>query len=727
MNASVLERNVLAAVRHCEEGLQDKLQALSKSLEGLNLKTSQSLLNHWVSDNYKHIDGIVTQLSVAVEEDQRNRISQMYLDSLYFPQIEERKSQIPEAHARTLRWVFDTPPEDPSKWPDFATWFIGSDTEGLYWITGKPGSGKSTLVRYLYDEKRTKKLLEAWAGPDLQLLTTSCFFWNPGTPMQKSQAGLLRSLLHGVLQQCPELIPSVSPWRWRAYDLGAKQLDNWSDIELTKALETCIKATSGHAKVCVFVDGLDEFEGTEENRDKIIELLKRIAAAENVKVCVSSRPWRVFEDNFGGYPTISMEDLNRHDIYMYVEDMLGVNPYFCRLKRTKERECKSLVSEMVRKSQGVFLWVYLVVRVLLRGLRDCEKLASLREYVDIMPGDLSKYFRRILDQIDPQHRKGAAAMFSIVTYSSDPLSVLSLSFVDEEVTNFGLAKLPQMSDDQMLEEVEETTIRLKARTKDLLEVHVKPKQGLLLRHKVNFLHRTVRDFLQTDDTQQTMKGFSDATSNPDSYICNALLAQIKMVEVNMWSNARSSSINDLLLATQNLLLHLEACEAHSPGDWCTNIRQELNLALWAQYKRIGIWPRHPEYGDLNWLAEKNARPSLLSFAVYWRMGGFTSEALQLPLLRLNEQQVLPLLYYCISSERWIVTFNRAGHIGQAPNAEITRMHLETGADPNEVVWTDNVTVAGQFLNDMATASRQEAWLSADSQGNVSLLSPQAQP
>ena len=706
------------------------MQALSKSLEGLNLQTSQSLIDQWVSDNHEHIDGVVTQLSVTVEADQHKHISQMYLDSLYFPQIEERKSQIPEAHARTLRWVFDTPSADPSRWPDFAMWFKGSDNKRLYWITGKPGSGKSTLVRYLCDETRTKEHLEAWAGPERRLLTASCFFWNPGTQIQKSQAGLLRSLLHGLLQQCMELIPSVSPWRWRAYNLGAKQLDNWSDIELIKALETCVTAASEHAKMCVFVDGLDEFEGTEENRTKIIELLKRLAAAENVKVCVSSRPWRVFGDQFREYPTILLEKLNEHDIRMYVEDIFGVNDYSRRLKCTKERECVDLISKVTGKSEGVFLWVYLVVRLLLNGLRDHEKLSSLRERVDAVPGDLSMYFRQILEKIDPQHRKRAAAMFSIMPYVPYRLSVLSFSFLDGEETNFGLARLQTMPDDQMLEEIEDTTIRLKAWTKDLLEVHVIRYEGLLLRHKVEYLHRTVRDFLNTDETQQTLKDFSESTFDPDLYICNALLAKIKIVDVKSKSSATSSSIDDLLVVAQQLVVHLEVCEAHSPGRWCTEIRQELNLALYAWYGRLESWERCEEHPDLCWLDEEYARPSLLSFAAYWGLSGFISEVLQTLLLHPLNIQVQPLLFYSVVREDLFFYSLDALKKTRPPNVEVARLLLEAGADPNGYVQPHSeavATVAQRFLSDAECASDHEAWLVSDSRVSAYPLSPRAQP
>lgn len=43
-----------------------------------------------------------------------------------------------------------------------AQWLKSQDPkEGLYWIGGKPGGGKSTLMKYLYGYVRTQELLNS--------------------------------------------------------------------------------------------------------------------------------------------------------------------------------------------------------------------------------------------------------------------------------------------------------------------------------------------------------------------------------------------------------------------------------------------------------------------------------------------------------------------------------------------------------------------------------------
>ncbi|KAI7776956.1 hypothetical protein LA080_004250 [Diaporthe eres] len=87
---------------------------------------------------------------------------------------------------------------------DFIVWL--ERDHGMFHISGKPGSGKSTLMKYLCQHRRTKDHLEAWAG-DKNLSTGEFFFWRPGSTLQKSLKGIIRGLLHCVLSEAPDLIP----------------------------------------------------------------------------------------------------------------------------------------------------------------------------------------------------------------------------------------------------------------------------------------------------------------------------------------------------------------------------------------------------------------------------------------------------------------------------------------------------------------------------------------
>jgi ABC-type multidrug transport system fused ATPase/permease subunit len=75
------------------------------------------------------------------------------LDSLTFDQMDFRRSKIREAHPNTFSWMF---------YEHFRAWL--KSPEPVYWISGKPGSGKSTLVKYLVDNPEIPIQLRQWYG-----------------------------------------------------------------------------------------------------------------------------------------------------------------------------------------------------------------------------------------------------------------------------------------------------------------------------------------------------------------------------------------------------------------------------------------------------------------------------------------------------------------------------------------------------------------------------------
>lgn len=159
----------------------------------------------------------VAQVRAAEQEIQR-LIPTEILENLRFPSIGERFDAIEESHATTFDWIFRPIQEtvqytEGRRWGEFGAW-LESGT-GIYWINGKAGSGKSTLMKYIVSHDKTSSLLNHWAG-NLRLCASAFFFWNSGSKQQCSQAGLFRSLLYEILGRHPELIPTVFPAQWGA-------------------------------------------------------------------------------------------------------------------------------------------------------------------------------------------------------------------------------------------------------------------------------------------------------------------------------------------------------------------------------------------------------------------------------------------------------------------------------------------------------------------------------
>lgn len=124
-----------------------------------------------------------------------------------------RHETIAEAHQQTFERIFCDPKVEDKPWSNFSKWL--EDNSGIYWIHGKPGSGKSTLMRFIVEDPRSRIYAETWAK-NTPLETPYFFFWNSGDLPRGSQSGLLRTLLYEILQKYCDLIPAVFPREWHA-------------------------------------------------------------------------------------------------------------------------------------------------------------------------------------------------------------------------------------------------------------------------------------------------------------------------------------------------------------------------------------------------------------------------------------------------------------------------------------------------------------------------------
>jgi hypothetical protein len=132
----------------------------------------------------------------------------------------DREYRIPKAHEETFKWIFS---DEGSLLKPLASFknFLERQACQLYWITGKPGSGKSTLMKYLHHNPNTFDYLKVWGGGG-EVISAHFHFWNSGSEMQMTVEGLLRTLMYEFLQQLPSAIHEVFsligeddyPWKW---------------------------------------------------------------------------------------------------------------------------------------------------------------------------------------------------------------------------------------------------------------------------------------------------------------------------------------------------------------------------------------------------------------------------------------------------------------------------------------------------------------------------------
>lgn len=302
------------------------------------------------------------------------------------------------------------------------------------------------------------------------------------------------------------------------------------------------------------IDGLDELDG--DCAELASFLLGILEARPNVKMCLASRPWLVFEDAFRRRPSLRMEDLTKKDIQRFASEKLGEHPMFAQLREIDDDGAKVLIDEVTEKSAGVFLWVRLVVKSLLEGLRDGDTLEDLQARLLLLPQDLEALFKKILDDLDPAYFEEASQLLQIVRashmsqnevilgnkdhlpsennprqYERDnrsPLTLLTLSFAREDRERALLEEFSKPLDGgQKLYRAETTRRRVASRCKGLLEVSNFKKDGPDA--KVQYLHRTVRDFLHEASAQNILLTGSTTDFDPHVALCAALIRHTKAI------------------------------------------------------------------------------------------------------------------------------------------------------------------------------------------------------
>jgi hypothetical protein len=472
-------------------------------------------------------------LQVAEKEVQYSA-EQLILDKLRFDAMQDRYEGVSSAHYKTLSWVFGSEKDAPLSL--FAEWLTSADD--LIWVSGKPGSGKSTLMKYLCTHNETSRRLQVWAK-DNRLIITDFFFWSAARKsLQKSQQGLLLSLIYNILRQSPKMTEKVYPEIGQLAQLGGKVPNPPTTVPglISVLRRVCEALAASGERCCLFIDGLDEFEG--QPRD-IIELIGVLRSIPNVKICVSSRPWNEFEQSFGrdGSRKLYMQDLTRQDICHYVSDVFAKDDNYRALMDDEEEAGRSLVNEIIECAQGVFLWVVLVVRSFQEGLTNGDRIADLQARLRELPRDLNDYFEKILlSDVAEFYRRQSARMFAAALNAKGVLPLMTYWFMEPEDAEYALAlEVGPPTLQQMSKRLEQTRKRLNACCKGLLEAR-SPSQAsnkdmlaynLNFGWKVDFLHRTVKDFLAMAGTQAFLSGWNPRAFDTDAHICAALLAQIK--------------------------------------------------------------------------------------------------------------------------------------------------------------------------------------------------------
>ncbi|CAI6338167.1 unnamed protein product [Periconia digitata] len=526
---------------------ESRLDAIRDDIQRL-AKQNQEIGEAWTEKRMAGLQSLLTKLRSLQKEHDICSQQIKVLESLYFTELRRRWYLIPYADQRTNDWVFN--PEQTY----FKSWLETKD-EGIFYITGKAGSGKSTLMKYISEQDHTEDSLRKWAGSK-KLYTASFYFWNQGTDLQKSSIGLLRSLLYQILRSVPDLIRSVCEDRLHH--------EEWELGQLKKVFHKLTQHTELDTNFCFFIDGLDEYEGEEND---VTHLLETLSISSQIKICVSSRPGRQYEDILPKphqKSTIDIARFTKQDMENYINTHLKGCSNWLKLRQRHAAQCQEIIQEISARASGVWLWVSLVTTDIVKEAEKNEGIETLTRVVDNFPDDLHKYFEKIIQKIPKIHREEMAQIFLIVAEELQPLPLYGFALLAQESSNSDYAialKIQPLEDRDVRAQYNDLQDRIRNRCSDLLIVD-DGFHPLCLTHTVDFLHRTVRDFLRDYHSQLQVNLVRNF--NPLISLSRIWLALLKHLPITSFQDRRTA--NKIIGITDEILYYARELEKRGTDD-----------------------------------------------------------------------------------------------------------------------------------------------------------------
>lgn len=497
-----------------------------------NSAATSKAVQEWLSQHHTTVIHFTTQLRDSIVLLQESQARKQIVDSLAFPEMNYRYTAISAAQSRTFGWLLEMPGYTQSSGHYFASWLAASDRDnhGLFWISGKPGSGKSTLMRYLHDHPSTRAIATTWCQSN-QLIIATCFFWSSGTFLQKSQQGLLQTLLYQLLVECNDFPQELFPERFRLQILVPHTQGTWSLGDLQAAMLNFVDHYSKTTSILFLVDGLDEYQGSDFERQDICQLLRELAGLRCVKICASSRHWNVYKDAFRTQPQLRLEDLTRGDIKNYVEDTFKSNEHYQTWSQVRTQEPVRLVTDITNRAQGVFLWVRLVVRSLLTGLQNGDDANDMIRRLHEIPPDLTDYFWSIIQGLDPAYLEQASQIFELALLESHFLVVFFYTH-ETQHASYSDCSTAERAQERVSRMGELEERRINSRCLGLLEV-IRSSTGEVweCHDRVDFLHRTARDFIASPEVQAHLLTLRTAPFNAKWTLFHALIRLLRNCDV----------------------------------------------------------------------------------------------------------------------------------------------------------------------------------------------------
>ncbi|KAF5643144.1 hypothetical protein F52700_2859 [Fusarium sp. NRRL 52700] len=378
------------------------------------------------------------------------------IQSLRFNGMDTRRECISLPSTNTGQWLFQD--------PIFRTWKQSTlPKHRLLFIKGKPGAGKSTLMKEAV--RKTKSELQGRG-------CCASFFINMrGDSLECSPSGILRSLLCQLLTYYESLrINHQSEAAIRLmHNICEKAVllsKTWSDGRMESLLTDILKVLFfERIPVYIFVDALDEL-GSGAERHVVTFWMNYVQSQRfnSTQVCLSCRHFPNIST--AGCLELIVDAHNDYDILTYIN---------LRLKSHIHQEEEHWRAELLKKifsmSTGVFLWVVLVIDAVCSKYDEGYSLRALIRLVEDTPIELKELYAQTISTLAESEKMLALRLFQWATGSARPLRLDEWHHVLAFITAWSPKSLKEWRESVMFTENDfQLERKIKTLSRGLLEI-----------------------------------------------------------------------------------------------------------------------------------------------------------------------------------------------------------------------------------------------------------------